>query len=130
NLRYGENPHQRAAFYVDSARREVSSLLAQQISGKKTSFNNLLDLDAALGIVREFTQPAVVIIKHTNPCGLGCAATLVEAYQKALSTDPVSAFGSIVGLNKVVDRATALEIASPNTFIEGIIAPDYGEETG
>ncbi|TET28735.1 bifunctional phosphoribosylaminoimidazolecarboxamide formyltransferase/IMP cyclohydrolase [Candidatus Aerophobetes bacterium] len=128
NLRYGENPHQRAAFYVDSARGEVSSPLAQQISGKKTSFNNLLDLDAALGIVREFTQPAAVIIKHTNPCGLGCAPTLPEAYQKALSTDPVSAFGSIVGLNRAVDRATALEIASPNSFIEGIIAPDYEEE--
>ena len=128
DLRYGENPHQRAAFYVDSVRRETSSPLAQQISGKKASFNNLLDLDTALRIVREFTQPAVVIIKHTNPCGLGCASALPEAYQKALSADPVSAFGSIVGLNRMVDKATALRIASPNSFIEGIIAPDYEEE--
>ncbi|MEE9191905.1 MAG: bifunctional phosphoribosylaminoimidazolecarboxamide formyltransferase/IMP cyclohydrolase [Candidatus Aerophobetes bacterium] len=128
DLRYGENPHQRAALYLDSARGEVSTSSSWQISGKKPSFNNLLDLDAALRIVREFAQPAAVVIKHTNPCGLGCASSLPEAYRKALSGDPVSAFGSIVGLNRVLDRATALKIASHSSFIEGIIAPGYQQE--
>ncbi len=128
DLRYGENPHQRAALYLDSARGEASTPLSQQISGKKASCNNLLDLDAALRIVREFAQPAAAIIKHTNPCGFGCASSLTEAYRKALSGDPISAFGSIVGLNRILDRATALVIASRGSFIEGIVAPGYQEK--
>jgi len=125
-LRYGENPHQKAAFYGE--KKEVGLSLAEKISGKALSFNNLLDLDAALNIVREFEEPAAVVIKHTNPCGVGCASNLANAFRKAYSGDPLSAFGSIIGLNKVVDRATAEEMTSSGKFIEAIIAPDYEEE--
>ncbi len=126
-LRYGENPHQRAALYQGEKEAGLSS--AKKISGKDLSFNNFLDLDAALSIVREFKDPAAVVIKHTNPCGVGCASSLANAFKKAYSGDPLSAFGSIIGLNKAVDRATAEEIASPEKkFIEAIIAPDYEEE--
>jgi len=128
DLRYGENPHQKAAFYGEWEKEEKSLSSAQKIWGKNLSFNNLLDLDAALNIVEEFKEPAAVVIKHTNPCGVGCASSLDEAFRKAYSGDPLSAFGSIVGLNKVVDSSAAEKIASPDTFIEAIIAPDYEEE--
>lgn len=126
-LRYGENPHQKAAFY--QGEKETGLSAARKISGKELSFNNFLDLDAALSIIREFKEPAVVVIKHNNPCGAGCAPNLADAFKKAYSGDPLSAFGSIIGLNRRVNRATAEEIASPEKkFIEAIIAPDYEEE--
>lgn len=125
-LRYGENPHQKAAFYQGEKKTGLSA--ARKISGKELSFNNFLDLDAALSIIREFKEPAVVVIKHNNPCGAGCAPNLADAFKKAYGGDPLSAFGSIIGLNRRVDIATAEEIASPDKFIEAIIAPDYQEE--
>jgi len=128
DLRYGENPHQRGAFYGEWIERGTSLSFAHKLSGKELSFNNLLDLDAALRIVREFEKPAAVVIKHTNPCGAGCADSLSEAFKKAYAGDPLSAFGSVVGLNKTVDVSTAEEMTSEGTFIEGIIAPDYEEE--
>jgi len=128
DLRYGENPHQRAAFYKEWVKRETGISFAQKLSGKELSFNNLLDLHTALKIVKEFEEPAAVVIKHTNPCGAACGSNLLEAFKKAYAGDPLSAFGSIVGLNKIVDVLTAEEIASPGRFIEGIIAPDYEEE--
>ncbi len=127
-LRYGENPHQKGAFYKEWVRRGTSVSFAQKLSGKELSFNNLLDLNAAFQIVKEFEEPAAVVIKHTNPCGAGCSSNLLEAFKRAYAGDPLSAFGSIIGLNRVVDVPTAEEIASPGKFIEGIIAPDYEEE--
>jgi phosphoribosylaminoimidazolecarboxamide formyltransferase/IMP cyclohydrolase len=118
DLRYGENPHQAAAWY--GARR------AQQVHGKELSYNNLVDLDAAWQLVNEFPQPAAAIIKHTNPCGCAEQPTLVEAYRKAFECDPVSAFGGVVAFNRPVDEATALEAAK--TFLEVIAAPGYSEE--
>ncbi|GAH22904.1 unnamed protein product, partial [marine sediment metagenome] len=94
----------------------------------KKLFNNLLDLDAALGLISEFEEPAAVVIKHNNPCGAGCASSLADAFRGACRGDPLSAFGSIIGLNRRIDIATAEEIASPDKFIEAIIAPGYEEE--
>jgi len=128
DLRYGENPHQKASFYVEIPKKNLGLLSAQKPGGKNLSFNNLLDLNAAFGLLEEFKEPTAVVIKHTNPCGVGSADNLSEAFKKAYSGDPLSAFGSIIGLNKRVDKATAREIASPGTFIEGIIAPDYEDE--
>ncbi|MEA3485439.1 MAG: bifunctional phosphoribosylaminoimidazolecarboxamide formyltransferase/IMP cyclohydrolase [Candidatus Aerophobetes bacterium] len=128
DLRYGENSHQKGAFYEEWVKRGTSVSFAQKLSGKELSFNNLLDLNAALKIVKEFKEPACVVIKHTNPCGAGCGSNLFEAFRKAYAGDPLSAFGSIVGLNRVVDVLTAEEIASPGRFVEGIIAPDYEEK--
>lgn len=125
-LKYGENSHQKAAFYQEERETGLSS--AQKISGKELSFNNLLDLDAALGLVGEFKEPAAVVMKHNNPCGVGCAVNLANAFERAYMGDPLSAFGSIIGLNRRIDRATAEEIASPDRFIEAIIAPGYEEE--
>ncbi|GAI25376.1 unnamed protein product, partial [marine sediment metagenome] len=126
-LRYGENSHQKAAFYQEEKKTGLSS--AEQMSGKELSFNNLLDLDAALSLISEFEEPAAVVIKHNNPCGAGCASSLADAFKKAYSGDPLSAFGSIIGLNRRTDRATAEEIASPEKkFIEAIIAPGYEED--
>jgi len=129
DLRYGENPHQRGAFYEEWIEQGGNLSFARKLSGKELSFNNLLDLDVALRIVREFEEPSAVVIKHTNPCGAACAGSLHEAFKKAYAGDPLSAFGSIVGINKVVDVSTAEEITSEGTFIEGIIAPDYEEES-
>lgn len=131
DLRYGENPHQSAAFYVEEGEGPtpgggVSSL--RQLSGKELSFNNILDLDAALELVREFEEPGAVIVKHTNPCGAGCANTLVEAFRRAYSGDPVSAFGCIIGFNREVDEETAEEVTSPGHFVEAIIAPSFSRE--
>ncbi|MGF1640688.1 MAG: bifunctional phosphoribosylaminoimidazolecarboxamide formyltransferase/IMP cyclohydrolase [Rhodospirillales bacterium] len=119
-MRYGENPHQRAAFYRSGeARPGVAT--AEQIQGKELSFNNLNDTDAAFELVAEFEPPAVAIIKHANPCGVAVADTLAEAYAKALASDPVSAFGGIIAVNRPLDAATAEAIAG--LFVEVIIAP-------
>ncbi len=124
-LRYGENPHQRAAFYRDLALRGGIAA-ARQLQGKELSYNNLMDLHAAWELAQEWSQPVVAIIKHTNPCGVATAAELLEAFRRARDTDPVSAYGGILGVNRPLDAATAREIAS--TFVEAIIAPGYAEE--
>ncbi|MFZ1414225.1 MAG: bifunctional phosphoribosylaminoimidazolecarboxamide formyltransferase/IMP cyclohydrolase [Defluviicoccus sp.] len=124
-LRYGENPHQTAAFYVTpDARPGVAS--AEQIQGKELSYNNLGDTDAAFELVAEFSQPAVAIIKHANPCGVAEAASVADAYHKALACDPVSAFGGIVALNRPLDGATAEMLAQ--IFLEVIIAPAIDDD--
>ncbi|MEO8973006.1 MAG: bifunctional phosphoribosylaminoimidazolecarboxamide formyltransferase/IMP cyclohydrolase [Ktedonobacteraceae bacterium] len=129
-LRYGENPHQRAAFYrwaETTPNASVPTIAgAEVLHGKELSFNNLIDLDAALAAASSFTASTVVIIKHTNPCGLACDEALVEAYKKAHAGDPISAFGGIIGSNRVIDAATASEIHQ--LFYEAIIAPDYTPE--
>lgn len=123
-LRYGENPHQRAVLYVDGSGRGIAG--ARCLQGKQLSFNNLLDLDAAWGLVSEFEEPSGVVIKHGNPCGAASAENLLEAYKRAHGCDPLSAYGGIVGLNQVVDGETASQICS--TFIEAVVAPGYTEE--
>jgi phosphoribosylaminoimidazolecarboxamide formyltransferase/IMP cyclohydrolase len=127
-LRYGENPHQAAAFYVEPDHPTASLGRAVQISGKELSYNNILDLDSALAMVRAFREPAAVLIKHNNPCGAAIAPTLRDAYDRAHEADTVSAFGSVVGLNRIVDAATATRMTDPNQFIEAIIAPDFDDE--
>ena len=124
-LRYGENPHQRAALYSDPTVRTASLLSARQLNGKELSYNNLLDLDAALLAARSFAEPAAVVLKHTNPCGAAVDQNLSVAMRRALEGDPVSAFGSIVGLNRTLDLATAEVLCEPGRFIEAIVAPDY-----
>ncbi len=124
-LRYGENPHQRAALYSDRTDRSANLVSARQISGKELSYNNLLDLDAALEIVRGFAEPAASVMKHNNPCGAATAETLVEAVESALAGDPLSAFGSVIGINRTVDVATAELLCQPGLFIEAIVAPDF-----
>jgi len=128
DLRYGENPHQEAAVYAEEPCPRISLCGAEQLSGKELSYNNYLDLDAALSAVSEFDEPAAVVIKHNNPCGAAVGKTLAEAFRRAWEGDPLSAFGSIVGLNRELDEETAGEIASPKKFIEAIIAPDYDPE--
>jgi phosphoribosylaminoimidazolecarboxamide formyltransferase/IMP cyclohydrolase len=123
-LRYGENPHQRAAFYATGA-APTGLAAAAQLQGKELSFNNLNDTDAALALVTEFTEPAVAIIKHANPCGVAVGGSIVEAYQKALACDPLSAFGGIVACNRPLDEAAAAEIA--RIFTEVVIAPGVDE---
>ncbi|TWT65787.1 bifunctional phosphoribosylaminoimidazolecarboxamide formyltransferase/IMP cyclohydrolase [Crateriforma conspicua] len=124
-LRYGENPHQRAALYLDPSVRSANLVAARQISGKELSYNNLLDLDSALEIVRGFAQPAVSVIKHNNPCGAATDTKLANACQKALDGDPLSAFGSVLGFNRTVDVETAELLCQPGLFIEAIVAPDF-----
>ena len=122
DLRYGENPHQTAAFYRDDA---FALSAAEKLHGKELSYNNILDLDAAWRLVRELDpdRPAAVVIKHTNPAGAALGPSLVEAYVKARATDPVSAFGGIVALNRAVDSDTATELSS--TFLEAVVAPGF-----
>lgn len=124
-LRYGENPHQSAAFYRERGAKPGVLAIAESLGagGKELSFNNLVDLDAALEAVREFEDPAAVIVKHTNPCGVAVGPDLMTAYRKAREADPVSAFGGIVALNKHVDEDAARAIME--TFIECVIAPSY-----
>jgi phosphoribosylaminoimidazolecarboxamide formyltransferase/IMP cyclohydrolase len=122
-LRYGENPHQAAAFYVTGERRGIAT--AVQVQGKELSHNNLNDTDAAFECVAEFDAPTVAIIKHANPCGVASAATLADAWDKALRCDPVSAFGGIVAVNRTLDAAAADKIAA--IFTEVIVAPDADE---
>ena len=127
-LRYGENPHQRAAFYVEPGTRGPNLATARAIHGKELSYNNLLDLDSALRLIRLFAEPAATILKHNNPCGAATADTLAEAFELAYEGDPVSAFGGIVGFNRTVDRATAERLCTPGRFIEAIVAPGYDAE--
>ncbi len=124
-LRYGENPHQRAAFYRDLA-LQGGIAAARQLQGKDLSYNNLVDLHAAWELAQEWSEPVVAIIKHTNPCGVATAAELVQAYTRARDTDPVSAYGGVLGVNRPLDAATAREIAS--TFVEAVVAPGYTAE--
>ncbi|MGB4600047.1 MAG: bifunctional phosphoribosylaminoimidazolecarboxamide formyltransferase/IMP cyclohydrolase [Trichlorobacter sp.] len=127
DLRYGENPHQSAAFYVDPGVIEPCVSNAVQLQGKELSFNNIIDLDAAIETVKEFNgKPAAVIIKHTNPCGVALGDSPLNAYLKARECDPVSAFGGIVGFNRQVDADAARELTS--TFLEAVIAPGYTQE--
>jgi len=122
-LRYGENPHQRAAFYVEQPAGEVSIASARQLQGKELSYNNIADTDAALECVKQFTDdPACVIVKHANPCGVALGSTLLEAYDRAYATDPESAFGGIIAFNGELDAATAEAIVA-RQFVEVIIAP-------
>ena len=123
SLRYGENPHQRAAFYATGTRPGVAT--ARQVQGKELSYNNINDTDAAFECVAEFSAPSVVIVKHANPCGVASAASLAEAWPMALRCDPVSAFGGIVALNRTLDAATAEQISA--LFTEVIVAPDADE---
>ncbi len=128
-LRYGENPHQEAAFYseqtIDTG-QETGITWAKQLGGKELSFNNILDADAAWGAATDFSSSTVAIIKHTNPCGLASHDDIAEAYRRALSGDPVAAFGGIVAVNRPIDLATAEEIGK--TFYEIVIAPEYEPE--
>jgi phosphoribosylaminoimidazolecarboxamide formyltransferase/IMP cyclohydrolase len=126
SLRYGENPHQQAAFYREVNAPPPSLAKARQLQGKELSFCNLNDADAAMDMVRQFTQPAAVAVKHTNPCGVAVGDTLVEAYRRAHDADPVSIFGGIVALNRTVDEATALELKK--LFLDIVIAPEFSPE--
>jgi len=122
-LRYGENPHQKAALYK---LRDAGIAGAEQLHGKELSYNNLVDLDAAWLLVQEFKDPAATIIKHTNPCGCAEQATQVEAYKKALEADPVSAFGGVLAFNRELDKDTATEVAK--LFVEAIAAPSFSAD--
>ena len=124
SLRYGENPHQHAALYADSTGLGLAN--ARQLQGKELSYNNLVDLDACWALVEEFPEIAVVIIKHTNPCGAATGSTVLEAYEKALAADPISAFGGVIGINREVDAQSAAVIAK--LFVEAIAAPAFTPE--
>ena len=126
-LRYGENPHQPAAFYAEANVKHACVAAAEVLHGKELSYNNILDLDSALNLVREFTDPAAVVVKHNNPCGAAASGSLFDAFAHAYEGDPVSAFGGILGFNREVDEATALQITEPNRFIECVIAPSYSK---
>lgn len=128
DLRYGENPHQKATFYKDISSSEPGISNAKQLQGKELSFNNIIDLNAAIEIVKDFERPAASIIKHTNPCGAATADTLSQAYLDALECDKLSAFGSIVGFNGKVDRALAEVIIKNADFVECVIAPSFDAE--
>lgn len=127
-LRYGENPHQRAAFYVERDPAPGSLATARQVHGKELSYNNLLDLDSVLRLVRLMDDPAAAIIKHNNPCGAAEAASLSEAFELAYEGDPISAFGGIVGLNRRVDLATAERLCIPGRFVECVLAPGFDDD--
>ncbi len=127
DMRYGENPHQRAAFYVEDNAKEASVSTACQIQGKELSFNNVADTDAALECVKSFSQAACVIVKHANPCGVAKGKDILEAYNLAYQTDPTSAFGGIIAFNRELDKATASAIID-RQFVEVIIAPKISDE--
>ena len=126
-MRYGENPHQSAAFYVEHHPKEAGIATAQQLQGKELSYNNIADTDAALECVKQFEQPACVIVKHANPCGVAVNASILEAYDRAYKTDPTSAFGGIIAFNRPLDAATAKAIIE-RQFVEVIIAPEVNED--
>ena len=128
DLRYGENPHQQAAFYRDLHPAPGSLATAVQLQGKELSYNNIADADAAWECVKSFETPACVIVKHANPCGVGVAASLEEAYAKAWKTDPTSAFGGIIALNRPLDGATAARIGANKQFVEVLMAPGFTDE--
>jgi phosphoribosylaminoimidazolecarboxamide formyltransferase / IMP cyclohydrolase len=123
DLRYGENPHQKAALYSDRSGAGVAN--GRQLQGKELSYNNIVDLQAAWDLAQEFTEPVCAIIKHTNPCGTATGKTLAEAYRRALECDPVSAFGGVIGVNRPIDAETAAEMAK--LFVEAIAAPGFDE---
>ncbi|MBM4270652.1 MAG: bifunctional phosphoribosylaminoimidazolecarboxamide formyltransferase/IMP cyclohydrolase, partial [Deltaproteobacteria bacterium] len=126
-LRYGENPHQRAAFYREAGKPASAITSARQLQGKEMSYNNIMDSDAAWRIVSDFELPAAVIVKHANPCGVAISdSDIATAYKRAMETDPVSAFGGIVAINRPVDKYTAEELS--RTFLEVIMAPAFDEE--
>lgn len=126
DMRYGENPHQVAAFYKEVGKTKGTLAQAIQLNGKELSYNNINDANGALELLREFQEPAVVAVKHANPCGVGVGKNVYEAYEKAYKADPVSIFGGIIVTNQVIDRETAKEMAK--IFFEIVIAPDYEEE--
>jgi phosphoribosylaminoimidazolecarboxamide formyltransferase/IMP cyclohydrolase len=125
DLRYGENPHQKAAMYSDNSGQGVAN--GRQLQGKELSYNNIVDLQAAWDLAQEFADPAVAIIKHTNPCGTATGKTLLEAYKRALECDPVSAFGGVIGVNRIIDGAAAEEMAK--LFLEVIAAPGFDDNS-
>jgi phosphoribosylaminoimidazolecarboxamide formyltransferase/IMP cyclohydrolase len=127
DMRYGENSHQAAAFYVEANPEEASVSTATQIQGKALSYNNIADTDAALECVKEFDEPACVIVKHANPCGVALGEDILEAYNRAYQTDPTSAFGGIIAFNRELDAATATAITE-RQFVEVIIAPSVSAE--
>ena len=129
DLRYGENPHQHAAFYVESNPAPATLSSSEQLHGKELSYNNLLDLDSALALVCSLPgTTAAVVLKHSNPCGAAVAETAGEAIRQAMAGDPVSAFGSVLGFNCTLDAAAAEVLAEPGHFIEAIVAPDFSPE--
>ena len=123
DLRYGENPHQKAAMYSDGSGKGVAN--GRQLQGKELSYNNIVDLQAAWDLAQEFSEPVCAIIKHTNPCGTATGKDLLEAYKKAYEADPVSAFGGVIGVNRMIDGAAAEEMAK--LFVEAIAAPGFDE---
>jgi len=127
DMRYGENPHQKAAFYVEANPGEASVSTARQLQGKALSFNNVADTDAALECVKSFDAPACVIVKHANPCGVATGANILEAYNRSFQTDPTSAFGGIIAFNRELDGETAKAIVE-RQFVEVIIAPTVTQE--
>lgn len=126
DLRYGENPNQKAAFYMDPFTEGTTVPKAEQLHGKQLSYNNILDLDKSLDIAMDFEKPTAVVMKHTNPCGLASAETIAEAFITAYDVDPLSAYGCIIALNRDCDLATAEEVKKH--FVEAIICPDYEPE--
>ncbi len=128
DLRYGENPHQRAAFYAQHGQAEPSLAHAEVLNGKALSYNNLVDLDAALALAKEFDEPFVAVLKHNNPCGAASAKTIAEALEHAWEGDPLSAFGSVLAFTRAVDAASAEYLVSGNRFVEAIVAPAFEEK--
>ncbi|SDN20175.1 bifunctional phosphoribosylaminoimidazolecarboxamide formyltransferase/IMP cyclohydrolase [Bacillus sp. OK048] len=126
SLRYGENPHQKAAFYKKPLGSTFSTAYAEQLHGKELSYNNINDADAALQIVKEFTEPAAVAVKHMNPCGIGTGKTSFDAFEKAFAADPISIFGGIIAFNREVDAQTASKLHE--IFLEIVIAPSFSED--
>ncbi len=127
-LRYGENPHQQAAVYYEVGATGANVVSARQLNGKELSYNNLLDLDAALAIARSFSKPAVAVLKHNNPCGCAVAQSIVVATKNAMAGDPLSAYGSILGFNRPVDAASAEILSEPGLFVEAIVAPAFDQD--
>ncbi|HHO70018.1 MAG TPA: bifunctional phosphoribosylaminoimidazolecarboxamide formyltransferase/IMP cyclohydrolase, partial [Halothiobacillus sp.] len=127
DLRYGENPHQRAAFYVERNAPAGTVATARQLQGKELSFNNIADTDAALECVKQFDRPACVIVKHANPCGVSVGDDITVAYDRAYATDPTSAFGGIIAFNRPLDAHT-MRVILERQFVEVIIAPEVSEE--
>jgi phosphoribosylaminoimidazolecarboxamide formyltransferase/IMP cyclohydrolase len=128
SLRYGENPHQTAAFYAQASVREPNIARAEIQNGKQLSYNNLVDLDSALALAKEFEEPFVAVLKHNNPCGAAAAGTIAEALAKAWEGDPVSAFGSVLAFTRPLDGASAEFLVSGNRFVEAIVAPSFDAE--
>jgi phosphoribosylaminoimidazolecarboxamide formyltransferase/IMP cyclohydrolase len=128
SLRYGENPHQTAAFYRSPGAREPSIATAEVLGGKQLSYNNLVDLDAALALAKEFDEPFVAVTKHNNPCGAAVAPTIAGALEHAWAGDPISAFGSVLAFTRALDLASAEFLVSGNRFVEAIVAPGFDED--